>query len=164
MRIVFYTIIFLVACTHAVAFEEKQVVKLSERVNLIAEMHEFVKNEHELFFCDQQRLCLVDGYPVFGTEGAVPKVELKNLILVVDNKPISLDHRGMFNPWSPIEGKSLHVQIIEDSPNGLRIRGEFSDGAAAYIVEWLVLGEGSARVLIDCIECVAAAYSRTIGK
>ena len=47
---------------------------------------------------------------------------------------------------------------------GFAFGGEFSDGAAAYIVEWLVLGEGSARVLIDCIECVAAAYSRTIGK
>jgi hypothetical protein len=68
----------------------------------------------------------------------------------------------MYNPWSPIEGKSLNIQIVEESENGLRIRGEFSDGSATYIVEWLVLGTGSARVLIDCLECVSAAYSRTM--
>ena len=156
--------LFFIVWGHASAFENTQVIRLSDSVSLTAETQAFVKDKHELFFCNPQKLCLIDGYPVFGTEGTVPQIELKSLILLVNQKAIPLEHRGMYNPWSPIEGKSLSVQIVEDSANGLRIRGEFSDGSATYIVEWLVLGTGSARVLIDCLECVSATYSRTLEK
>ncbi|WP_147707846.1 hypothetical protein [Microvirga massiliensis] len=86
----------------------------------------------------------------------MPRLQVTDLALILDGKRIPLEHRGMFNPWSPVEGEDLHVRIVEDAPNGLRIRGEFSDGSAAYLAEWLVIGGGSARVLIDCVECVAA--------
>ena len=158
MRAIF-TMLFLLACTNSYAIEGKQVLKLSEHISIDVEIEEFDRAKHELFYCDAQHLCLIDGYPVFGTDGAVPKAEIKSLVLVANSKRISLNHKGMYNPWSPIEGKSLYIYIVDDSPNGLRLRGEFSDGAATYIVEWLVIGGGSARVLIDCVECVSRQFN-----
>ena len=134
----------------------QQVVNLSATASITLQIQEFAPPRHRLIYCKPQRLCLIDGYPIFGTEGAVPRLQVISLVLTLDGKRIPLEHRGMFNPWSPVEGEALPIRIVEASGNGLRIRGVFSDGSAAYMTEWLVLKGRAARVLIDCVECVAA--------
>ena len=129
-----------------------QVVELAENIRLTIDTRKFDPGEHELTLCEQEWVCLVDGYPVFGAEGAVPSVQVTNIRLSLEGRSIGLEHKGMYNPWSPTEDDT-HIRIVEDSPNGLRIRGEFSDGSAGYVAEWLVISGGSARVLIDCVEC-----------
>jgi hypothetical protein len=129
-------------------------VQLSKGLLLTATVRPFVANAHKLQYCEDEVLCLVDGYAVFGTESAIPRTELTNLTLHTSTHAVRLEHRGMFNPWSPIEGEDLHVVVVGDSL-GYRIRGRFSDGAATYVAEWLVIKNRSVRVLIDYVECAA---------
>ena len=157
-----WALILHALCAQATVATGKQTVTLSERASVVIETQKFVAHEHKLTYCVPNRLCLIDGHPPFGVEGGVPYTQITSLTLILDRKPIPLEHWGMFNPWSPVEGEDLQIRIIDDSPNGIRIRGEFSDGSAAYIAEWLVIQGGSARVLIDCVECVAASYMRSM--
>lgn len=135
---------------------------LSATASLVLETRPFNPRAHRLTYCEAKRLCLIDGHPVFGVEGAIPRSEVTRLTLVLNGNRIPLDHRGMFNAWSPVEGEDVRARIVEDTPNGLRVRGEFSDGSAAYVAEWLVIRGGSARVLIDCVECVATIPNRAL--
>lgn len=136
---------------------------LSGRVEFVAEFRRFDPAGHSLVYCQGGHLCLVDGYPVFGTEGSVPKVEVVSLTVVVDGRPVPLEHKGMYNPWSPVEGRTLAVDLVEGTPDEFRVRGEFSDGAAAYVAEWSVAGHGSARVLLDCVECLQESCTKRFG-
>jgi hypothetical protein len=139
-----------------------QVVTLARDIHLTLEMRNFDPLDHVLTTCEHTWVCLIDGYPVFGAEGAVPSIQVTGIRLNFGNQEIELEHKGMYNPWPPSDG-APHIRIVDESANGLRIRGEFSDGSAGYIVEWLVISGGSARVLIDCVECTSET-SRSMDK
>lgn len=145
----------LAACTHLAPTLERHTVELAPGIVLTVEIEPFVATAHQLHYCSPQQLCAIDGYPVFGTEGALPRQRLERLRVQVHGQTVALEHRGMFNPWSPIEDRKVAARLIDSGPNGLRIRAEFADGAAAYVAEWLVQGPVSARTRIDCIECAA---------
>ncbi len=141
----------------------QEIVKLSDGIQLVAQMREFNPERHRLTYCEPERVCLIDDHPAFGTEGAAPRLEITRLLLLVNGDTVALEHRGMYNPWSPVEGESLHVELAQDSPTELRVRGEFSDGAAAYVAEWLVVQGASVRVAIDCVECLAMTCAKHLG-
>ena len=154
MKLLASAVALLLLGPPAHALDPRQAIALGERIRVVAELHHFVASEHALYYCTDERLCLVDGYPVFGTAGTMPEMGFKQLVAVVDNIVVALDHRGMFNPWSPIDRDALQFTLISDDVNGVRIRGEFSDGAAAYVAEWLLVGGVSARVRLDCTGCL----------
>ncbi|MCB1916215.1 MAG: hypothetical protein KDG52_10925 [Rhodocyclaceae bacterium] len=139
------------------ALDLRQAIALGERIRIVAELRDFVANEHALYYCGEERLCLVDGYPAFGTGSATPQLGFKQLVAVVDNIVVALDHRGMYNPWSPDDRDALRFTLVSDDENGVRIRGEFADGAATYVAEWLLVGGVSARVRLDCAQCRPSA-------
>lgn len=150
-------------CSPSQPQARQEIVKLADGIQLVARMREFNPQRHRLTYCEPERICLIDGHPAFGTEGAVPRLEVTSLLLLVNGDTVPLDHRGMYNPWSPVEGELLHVELATSSPPELRVRGEFSDGAAAYVAEWLVVQGASVRVAIDCVECLAMACAREFG-
>ncbi|MCB1895565.1 MAG: hypothetical protein H6945_07550 [Zoogloeaceae bacterium] len=154
MKLLASAVALLLLGPPAHALDPRQAIALGERIRVVAELHDFNASEHALYYCTEERLCLVDGYPVFGTSGTMPKVGFKQLVAVIDNIVVALDHRGMFNPWSPIDREALQFSLISNDDNGVRIRGEFSDGTAAYVAEWLLVGGVSARVRLDCTGCL----------
>lgn len=110
-----------------------------------------------IVLCASRVPCVVDGVPVFGTDGALPTREIKALRVIYGGHSADLDHTGMFNAWSPFDDDRPNIAVIHRDADGLRLRGEFSDGSAAYVAEWMVRGDASIRTRIDCQECLDPA-------
>lgn len=130
-------------------------VELGPDVALVVEARRFDPTQHRIVHCTGGAPCVIDGAPIFGTEGAMPALAVSRITLRTAGGAIELDHRGMYNPWSPKEGQRLSAVIVGRDDDEIRVRGEFSDGSAAYIAEWRVVRGAAVRTLIDCVECVA---------
>ena len=133
---------------------------LGDGVSATLVMEPFDPEGRDIGICANDVPCAIDGVPVFGADGALPTREVTSLRVSHGAHSADLDHRGMFNAWSPYDDDRPNIAVIHRDADGLRLRGEFSDGSAAYVAEWLVLGNASVRTRIDCLECIdPAAFS-----
>lgn len=133
---------------------------LGDGVAVTLVMEPFDPEGREIATCANAVPCAIDGVPVFGTDGALPTREVTSLHVDYGAHSAELDHSGMFNAWSPYDDDRPNVAVIHRDADSLRLRGEFSDGSATYVAEWLVLGDASVRTRIDCLECIdPAAFS-----
>lgn len=144
------------------AFAER--LDLGQGLQLLVEARRFDPAQHRIVRCAGGIPCVIDGSPVFGVEGAMPALAVTRIALRTVGGEIELDHRGMYNPWSPKEGQRLTAAIVARDDDEIRVRGEFSDGSAAYIAEWWVVRGAAVRTLIDCVECVAQTCDRVAPK
>ncbi len=94
-------------------------------------------------------VCLIDGKPFYGSDGAVPKYAVSRLVFEKNGKQTALDVSSMYDPWIDSESmkRSFSVDSSEYSGGGSfsRITGYFSDGAGAYVCQWLVIMDGAIR-------------------
>lgn len=130
-----------------------QRMDLGNGVTVTLSMAAFEPDAHEIVQCASGAPCVIDGAPIFGTDGALPTRAVTSLQVRYGATSVDLDHRGMFNAWSPFDDDRPHLTVIFRDTDSLRLRGSFSDGSAAYVAEWLILGDASVRTRIDCVEC-----------
>ncbi len=139
---------------HAAALDQTvQRMDLGNGVTVTLAMAPFDPEAHDIVQCASGAPCVIDGAPVFGTDGVLPTRTVTLLQVRYDAASVDLDHRGMFNAWSPFDDDRPHLTVMYRDADGLRLRGSFSDGSAAYVAEWLILGDASVRTRIDCVEC-----------
>ena len=89
----------------------------------------------------------IDGRPLFGTDGDIPKYQLSHAILTIGQQKYDLQVDNMYNPWfsnKPYVG----LFSIKKDGNQFRLRAIFSDGAGSYMVEWLMVGKSSIMTMI----------------
>ena len=89
----------------------------------------------------------INGRPIFGTDGDLPKFTLINATLTIGENEYDLQVDDMYNPWF---GNGLNDTLfkIKTEGNRYRLMGIFSDGAGSYEAEWLIIGKSSIRTIL----------------
>ena len=86
--------------------------------------------------------------PIFGTDGGVPHTKLEKLTLVEGKRKTPLEVSCMYNPWfEQIDVHQFRVRSI--TPRRRILTGNFSDAAATYVAEWLVVDGKGVRTLLS---------------
>jgi len=134
---------------------EEATIKLSKNIVLKMKSNPFISNQHKITTCkvlDWTGTCLVDGKPIFGTDGETPESQLVEATVVIDGRTtVKLDVSNMFNPWTG-EPRKKDFKVTEVE-GGFLIHGEFSDGAGSYEAEWLIVSGSSVRTKLQKSEC-----------
>jgi hypothetical protein len=145
------------ALSSAFAVDKPVSLVLGHGANLTMVAAPFNPKRHSVERCQHEGwsgVCLIDGKPVFGTDGEVPRTRLERATLQVGGQSVNLDTTCMYDPWvgSP-DPKSFWVTEAE---GGLLVSGRFSDGAGGYVAQWLVVKGGSVRTVLSGDEQVLA--------
>jgi hypothetical protein len=94
--------------------------------------------------------------PVFGVDGGgIPAAKLQRLSLRRDKTVTSLEASCMYDPGlGGMHKKRFNVRIL--NPRSLLLTGIFSDAAATYVAEWLIVdGIGVRTLLTDDPDAVS---------
>lgn len=90
---------------------------------------------------------VIDGKPVFGVDEDLPKTKLSKCTLSINGKKINLDVSYMYNPnLRMVDKDGIKIEIKN---NIIKLNVYFSDGAGAYVVQWLIFGRESVRTVIS---------------
>jgi hypothetical protein len=108
--------------------------------------HSVERCQHE----DWSGVCLIDGKPVFGTDGDVPRARLDRATVQVKSRVVELDTSCMYDPWVGRPDSTLFSAA--ENEDGILITGKFSDGAGSYFAQWLVVKGGSVRTVLSTDE------------
>lgn len=133
-------------------------IKLDNDVSITFVVEAFAKSKHQVTDCGDGYICLVNDKPLWGTDGKVPSTQLRRMKVNINGREIILDTSGMFNPMIVASGSDTY-QIINYYADVWKVRGKFSDGAAAYYAEWLIVNGHSSRVLIGNSESLHDAFA-----
>jgi hypothetical protein len=117
------------------------------------ETRAFEEADHDIALCGETA-CLIDGLPVYGVYESLSVREIEALYVRFGQQEIALDHSGMYNPWSPREDREVDVWLVDEPGERWVIRGMFSDGAATYVAEWVIIRDKSMRTILTCLECL----------
>ena len=106
----------------------------------------------------EESVCVIDGKPLYGAYGRMPKHEVTSLILEKNGKKTALDVSGMYNPSVNNSNIKKYVQIKSWGKDSYEVTGYFShdDGDdSMYICLWLIMeGKGSIRNYIGPFEAL----------
>ena len=99
----------------------------------------------------------MNGRPIFGTDGTIPKFTLTKATLTVGRNKYDLQVDNMYNPWF---GDGVYDKLFKIRIDGTEIRltGLFSDGAGSYGAEWLIVGKSSIRTILTKDEWILFEY------
>lgn len=130
---------------------------LKKDIKLSLTMVTFDKSKHRVKRCGKESVCLIDGLPVFGADGAMPKTKLKSMVVTIKGRRISLDVSAMYEPWTVYKGANYAGSFtIRHSWGDIWIlTGSFSDGAAGYKARWLISEGKSIRTILGGGESLA---------
>ncbi|ESU20191.1 hypothetical protein FEDK69T_30440 [Flavobacterium enshiense DK69] len=117
----------------------------------------FNKAKHEFEYVNKNVLIAIDGIPLFGSDGEMPKYVLSNAILKIGNKTYKLQIDNMYNPWFGNNANGKFFKI-ENNGNQSVLKGVFSDGAGTYGAEWLIFGNSSIRTILTNDEDILFKY------
>lgn len=113
----------------------------------------FDPKQHAIETCqreDSSAVCLIDGKPIFGADGEMPRSRLDKATVDLAGRKVELDTSCMYNPWVASPGKdSFTATPTED---GFLVTGSFSDGAGSYFAQWLIVKGGSVRTVLSTDE------------
>ncbi|WP_201978540.1 hypothetical protein [Hymenobacter rubidus] len=102
-------------------------------------------------------LIAINGKPVFGTDGELPKYTLNKASVLFKRHSYLLPVSGMYNPWF---GQKLDKQFVQLKKAGdtLTIQAVFSDGAGSYLAEWKIDGDSAKRTLLTADDAVVTGF------
>jgi hypothetical protein len=112
-------------------------------------------------------LVSINGKPIFGTDGELPKFTLKQAVLVLHGHRYNLRTDGMYNPWFGLgstygpDHRFFKGQMMRTS---YRVQALFSDGAGTYAAEWLVTGKTVRRTRLTADEDQLTNYFSAVSK
>ncbi|MFT3796504.1 hypothetical protein [Flavobacterium sp.] len=152
------TIILLIFFTIASKAQNNSVViKLEENCSLELKREVFNPKEHKIDY-DGKYVIGIDGAPLFGSDGEIPKYKLSKAILKIGDKTYNLQIDNMYNPWLGDDVNKRFFRIIHGSPNDHILKGQFSDGAGSYAAEWLIEWNSSIRDILTKDEIIIGSY------
>lgn len=137
--------------------ENRMELALKKDIKLSLTMVAFDKSKHRIKRCGKESVCLIDGLPVFGADGAMPKTKLKSMVVTIKGRRISLDVSAMYEPWTVYKGANYAGSFtIRHSWGDIWIlTGGFSDGAGGYKARWLISEGKSIRTILGGGESLA---------
>lgn len=127
------------------------------------------KNGQPEYYMCNENLCSVDGKPLYGANGKIPKQQVTSLIFEKNGKKVALDVSNMYNPNVNNANIKKYIKVMPGPENSYQVTGYFShdDGDdSMYICLWQVSMEGSFRnymgdfgLLHDLTERVAKDFN-----
>ncbi len=115
--------------------------KLNDSTILSLTTKAFDPSHKKFQYYDKTHPYSIDGKPIFGTDANMPKNELVKAILQIKETEYNLQVDTMYDPG--IENESTYrFKIIKTGPI-LSLRARFSDGAGAYLAEWVIIMRGA---------------------
>lgn len=107
----------------------------------------FDPSAHVIKKCGET-VCLIDGRPLYGTYGRIPKQEVTSLVFEKKGRKVVLDVSAMYNPNVNNSNIKQYVKITTWDKDSYWVTGYFShdDGDDdMYVCLWLIMLDGSIR-------------------
>jgi hypothetical protein len=136
---------------------DKVKIDINDSTHLAMERMEFDKTGKEIEYYDNKFPFSINGHPIFGTDGDLPKYTLTKATLTIGNKKYDLQVDNMYNPWFGDRPRDEFYKIIKDGTE-TKLTGLFSDGAGSYGAEWLIIGKSSIRTILTKDEWILFEY------
>ena len=115
---------------------------------------------------EDDKICLIDGHPPFGTAWGTPITYVKSITVEYQGRTHLLDVSNMFNAWGtrPLEypGSVRYFGGKCFSPDHCQLRGLFSDGAGAFVAEWVVFNGRCTRTVLTSSSDVVNLFIKNI--
>jgi len=132
---------------------ENATIKLSPDIVLHMEKDDFLPEKHKIKTCKvlewpQDPPCLIDGRPIFGTDWTTPTTTFTRAWIDVKGVTVDLDVSSLYNPWTASDPTPSLFRLT-NVEGGYVLRGQFSDGAGSYTVEWFIIQGVSVRTLVS---------------
>ena len=141
---------------------EKMSLKLNEGATLTLERIPFKAVGKALKFYESKVphtskfLVSIDGQPVFGTDGDLPRYVLSKAVLSLNGRAYNLQVKNMYNPW--FGSTASEFVTLTRIGSTCKLRAVFSDGAGSYLVEWKVSGNSAVRTLLTADDEIVTAF------
>ena len=121
-------------------------VNINDSTYIILEKIDFDTTEKKIEYFENF-LVAINGRPIFGTDGDLPKFTLIKATLTIGKNEYDLQVDDMYNPWF---GNGINDRLfkIKKEGNRYQLTGIFSDGAGSYGAEWLIVGKLSIRTIL----------------
>ena len=131
-------------------------IYLTKSIKLHLEAIPFDSSSHTYAFTDKDCISLIDGKKAFGIDCYIPRTQLVQFNVFVDDTTYSLDVTQMYNPWyGNFDQKFVKM---ERNRNTITLRVSFGDGAGCYFGEWIVKGKNSYRLELTDDESFISKY------
>ncbi|THB64861.1 MAG: hypothetical protein D6B27_09585 [Gammaproteobacteria bacterium] len=146
----FFLLIILLFSSFCLAEKDLSIrFPLTKKINATMTLSDFVVDKHIISKYGNY-IYAIDGKLFWGTDGGIPKKYIKDFSIEIDDKTISLEVSSMFGIENITSKDSMQGRIKIKALNDYiyRVSANFSDGAGAYIVQWLIINDRSARVFI----------------
>jgi hypothetical protein len=165
-------LVLLIACASGSRADEKApalkavVLSLPSGVQVTIIEAPFVPSDHRIQGCSRDGgPCLIDGRPPFGVSMGLPGTYVKNIEVHFGGRRHRLDTTDMYNAWG---GRPLSTESVRylgggcDGPSYCTLRGIFSDGAGAFVVQWSVYEGVTTRTVITGADDIVDLFIRHI--
>ena len=162
LRAIVY-IFVLTACSPLVCSSDSTRFTFPEGLAIEISVSKFEKENHQVTLCGEEYVCLVDGLPIWGTDGKIPQEKINSINFTHNKYNAKLDTSGMYDPLITPDDKA-RFSVSHYFDDSWKVRGRFSDGAGSYYVEWLVTKNGSTRTAIGDSESLYEMYHNWFGE
>ena len=155
------TIFAFILISNAICWgqSESAIISINDTISLKLERTKFEPKGSKLDYYKNNFLYSINGRPIFGTDGDIPKYILKAATLKVGMTNYNLQINDMYNPWFGEKPNEQFFTFEKEGPE-MRLRGYFSDGAGSYGAEWLIVGLISVRTVLSKDEWILIEYSK----
>ena len=154
MKIIITYILFTISCWSQ---NQTIVIKLDDECTLELTRKVFIAKNHTIDY-QGNFVVGIDGAPLFGSDGDIPKYELASAVLFINDKQYNLQIDHMYNPWFGDGTNERLFRIIHGSSNDHILKAQFSDGAGSYAAEWLIEYNSSIRGILTKDEVIIDSY------
>lgn len=147
-------LLLIVCFTEVKGQKTTSTVSLSDNIKVTGVIEKFDASKHKIDTCTNEftfkHICRIDGKKWYGSDQGLelPRTQLKQLKIFINNKPISLDVSGMFNPRFGYELSEKQFKLVKKASQYL-LYGYFSDGAGTYTAHWKISNGKSTRLKIS---------------
>jgi len=156
------TIIYSLILVFVIVFNTNADEKYIKNIKNIGVLHIYVKpfdsKSHKIVSCGDY-ICAIDGSPFFGTDGKLPTKALSKLTFLLNNTPINLNVRSMYEPGITNDNLNDRISVQHYWGDFYKITGKFSDGSGSYVSQWLVSKHGAIRTNISDLELLSDFHS-----
>ena len=153
----FISVLFLFCSILVFGQVDEVTVVINDSTHLIMERTKFDTTGKEYEYYDNKFPYSINGRPIFGTDGDLPKYTLSRATLKIGTNTYNLEVDNMYEPWFGDRPNDELYKLKYDGTE-IRLTGLFSDGAGSYGAEWLIVGKSSIRTILTRDEWILFEY------
>jgi hypothetical protein len=157
IKTIMFTILIVSLSTRILGQVDEGMIRINDTIQLKLYRTEFEPNDKLIEYHLNNLPYAIDGKPLFGSFGELPKYQLSRAVLSVGQKVYELQVENMYNPWFGKE-PSTKLFHVHKYGAGIQLRAIFSDGAGAYGAEWLIIGNSCIRTILTDDERIIVGY------